>query len=236
MDEERHVQFSIWISMKNFPPKIVYEVARKIRRIFKDIKLRDFKFNHRIRDSRKDDRQCLALYHSPLSASPSLSLARLRSSGSKGQGTGSGAGFLRYFHTWLGNYLFTYTGPSIYSSQTSRQTRAPPRISIISRATFRFGLTRRPSFDAVYNRPLSPNRGDWKNCVEIISGASNWEMLTGLMAYWRARHRTVHAVVCTASSASAYDARQILLSNNRNSDPSLLSSYCVHHSIKVISR
>lgn len=94
-----HSIFNLNFKMKNFLPKIVHQVARKIRRIFKDIKLRDFKFNHRIRDSRKDDRQCLALYHSPLSLSASLSLARLRSSGSKGQGTGSGAGFLRYFHT-----------------------------------------------------------------------------------------------------------------------------------------
>jgi len=33
---------------------------------------------------------------------------RTSNSGSKGQGTGSGAGFLRYFHTWPGNYLFAH--------------------------------------------------------------------------------------------------------------------------------
>lgn len=69
-----HSIFNLNFKMKNFLPKIVHQVAKKIRRIFKDIKLRDFKFNHRIRDSRKDDRQCLALYHSPLSLC--LSLAR----------------------------------------------------------------------------------------------------------------------------------------------------------------
>lgn len=118
----------------------------------------NFKFNWGIRDPRKD-RQCLALYHSPrpLFLSLSVFLARLRSSGSKGQGTGSGTGFLRYFHTWLGNYLFTYRSADLFFVNILRPNKRARRLEYLSLAvqlcaSFWLHVTAIYNFlDAIYN-------------------------------------------------------------------------------------
>ena len=123
----------------------------------------------------------LAILEGPLTSRtvPFSCLFRLaravRTRGSKGQGTGSGTGFLRYFHTWLGNYLYSRTRPSIYSSQTSCYDREYAcHLKYLSfaeqlRASLWFTWCVFSHIRCVW--PLS--RSDRKNCVKIIASARN---------------------------------------------------------------